>query len=120
MDEKGTIESKLSARGREMLRVVDEQDRSGRTIEEFARLRGLNAGTLGWWRSKIRRLREARSPRPPAKKRTMPALVPVKVIIDAQTVFLCCAGCKDQALADAKGTLEIISKLKQSKPAPRR
>jgi transposase-like protein len=36
-------------------RIVDELDRSGATVAAFAAERGLNANTLSWWRSAIRR-----------------------------------------------------------------
>jgi len=38
---------------------------------------------------------------------------PVKLIVDGQPVFLCCAGCKKGALADPKSTLAKVEKLKQ-------
>lgn len=36
-------------------RIVRKQSRSGLTITEFAEEHGLNAGTLGFWRSKLGR-----------------------------------------------------------------
>jgi RND family efflux transporter MFP subunit len=42
---------------------------------------------------------------------------PVKVSVDGQTVFLCCEGCKDQALAKPAETLAQVAKAKQEKPA---
>ena len=39
---------------------------------------------------------------------------PIKVMIDGQPVFLCCDGCKDQALEDPPATLAAVAKLKQS------
>src|SRR6266581_4441486 len=38
---------------------------------------------------------------------------PVKVEISGKPVFLCCAGCKDGALADPKATLAEVEKLKK-------
>lgn len=40
---------------------------------------------------------------------------PVKVMVNGQPVFLCCAGCKAKALKDPKATLERVA---QSKRAP--
>jgi membrane fusion protein, copper/silver efflux system len=37
---------------------------------------------------------------------------PVKVMVEGHTVFLCCKGCKTQALADAKATLAKAAQLK--------
>jgi membrane fusion protein, copper/silver efflux system len=37
---------------------------------------------------------------------------PIKVVIDGQPVFLCCAGCKKKALAEPRATLEKAMKLK--------
>ena len=39
--------------------------------------------------------------------------VPVKLTIDGQTVFLCCAACKEDAQANAKETLEKVKVLKE-------
>ena len=36
--------------------IVADHDRSGLTIRAFAEERGLNQGTLAWWRSRIRQL----------------------------------------------------------------
>ena len=41
--------------------------------------------------------------------------VPIKVTLEGETVFLCCAGCKSQALADPK---KILEKLKARPKAP--
>lgn len=38
---------------------------------------------------------------------------PVKIEIQGKPVFLCCAGCKDEALADPKVTLASVEKLKK-------
>lgn len=35
--------------------LVREQESSGRTVQEFARSRGLSAASLYWWRSHLRR-----------------------------------------------------------------
>src|SRR3954469_1056808 len=48
---------------------------------------------------------------------------PMKVIIDGRTVFLCCPGCKDKALANPKRTLETVATLNKdshaaTKPQP--
>jgi Cu(I)/Ag(I) efflux system membrane fusion protein len=39
---------------------------------------------------------------------------PYKVLIDDETVFLCCEGCKERALANPKVTLAAVAKLKQA------
>jgi hypothetical protein len=39
---------------------------------------------------------------------------PVKVMVAGQPVFLCCDGCKDEALKDPKATLAKLTKLKES------
>ena len=39
--------------------------------------------------------------------------VPVKLTIDGEIVFVCCAGCKEEAHANAKETLRKIKELKQ-------
>jgi hypothetical protein len=38
---------------------------------------------------------------------------PVKLEVGGKTVFLCCAGCTDGALADPKATLAEVEKLKK-------
>jgi Cu(I)/Ag(I) efflux system membrane fusion protein len=40
---------------------------------------------------------------------------PVKVMVDGQPVFLCCEGCKEEALGNPKSTLERVEKLKAAK-----
>lgn len=35
--------------------LVREQEASGKTVKEFARVRGLSAATLYWWRSELSR-----------------------------------------------------------------
>jgi len=37
-----------------MRRLLAEQERSGLTLAEFARRRGVRAGTLSWWRHRLR------------------------------------------------------------------
>jgi hypothetical protein len=44
----------LTERGREMRRVLAAQRRSGLSLVEFARRRGLRANTLSWWRHRLR------------------------------------------------------------------
>lgn len=39
-----------TARAAKWLRVLGEQERSGLSVAEFARRRGISAGSLGWWR----------------------------------------------------------------------
>ena len=36
-------------------RLISEQERSGQTVREFSTARGIAAGTLFWWRSRLRR-----------------------------------------------------------------
>ena len=40
---------------------------------------------------------------------------PHKVMIEGQPVFLCCAGCEDEALKDPQATLAKVEKLKAAK-----
>lgn len=42
---------------------------------------------------------------------------PVKVMIDGKPVFLCCAGCEDDAVAEGKKTLAKVEKLKKATAA---
>jgi len=44
---------------------------------------------------------------------------PVKLLIEGQAVFLCCAGCKDGALADPKATLAKIKAFKENPVLPK-
>lgn len=39
---------------------------------------------------------------------------PVKVMIEGQPVFLCCEGCREDALSDPKATLEKVAALKKA------
>ncbi len=41
--------------------------------------------------------------------------VPVKVMIDGRPVFVCCEGCRTEALGDPKKTLDKVEKLKSGK-----
>ena len=40
-------------------KLIEEQEASGQSIRVFAASRGVNARTLGWWRSKLKRERQA-------------------------------------------------------------
>jgi Cu(I)/Ag(I) efflux system membrane fusion protein len=40
---------------------------------------------------------------------------PVKLTLENQTVFVCCSGCKEKALADPKATIATVEKLKTAK-----
>lgn len=42
---------------------------------------------------------------------------PVKITVDGETVFLCCAGCKDNALSDTKSTLAKVKAAREKKDA---
>ena len=42
---------------------------------------------------------------------------PVKLAVGGETVFLCCAGCKDSALSDPSATLGTIKSLRERKTA---
>lgn len=42
---------------------------------------------------------------------------PMKVMIDGKPVFLCCAGCEDDAVAEGKKTLAKVEKLKKATAA---
>ena len=44
----------LTGRGREMRRLVEAQERSGLSLAEFARRRGVPVSTLTWWRHRVR------------------------------------------------------------------
>ena len=39
--------------------------------------------------------------------------MPIKITIAGQTIFLCCAGCEEDALKDPQATLTKVEKLKQ-------
>lgn len=42
---------------------------------------------------------------------------PIKILIDGKSVFLCCAGCKDEAVEHGKETLATVEKLKKATAA---
>jgi Cu(I)/Ag(I) efflux system membrane fusion protein len=44
--------------------------------------------------------------------------VPIKVVLDGQPVFLCCAGCEGKAKANPKQRLQKADELKKAKGAP--
>lgn len=79
--------STTSARAREMRGLLKEWERSGVTLTEFARKRGVRVSTLSWWRFVFRHARtsakdrggrtgqpQSRRPKPP---RAQPAFVEV-------------------------------------------
>ena len=39
---------------------------------------------------------------------------PIKVVIDGKPIFLCCAGCKDEAIENGKETLATVEKFKKA------
>ena len=53
----------MTARGREMQRVLGQCERSGLTMAEFARRRGISPHTLAWWRHRLRVTATVRSER---------------------------------------------------------
>ena len=66
-----------------------------------------------------RRLAEAQRFCPgPADNRLGQMGVPVKVEIKGQPVFLCCKGCKDEALENPDQTLAKVEKLKAKVGSP--
>ena len=44
----------MTDRGREMQRLFGQLERSGLSLAEFARRRGLSEHTLRWWRKRLR------------------------------------------------------------------
>jgi Cu(I)/Ag(I) efflux system membrane fusion protein len=42
---------------------------------------------------------------------------PVKIVVEEETVFLCCAKCKSVAMADREGTLTKVNALRDAAPA---
>ena len=44
--------------------------------------------------------------------------MPYKILVEGQPVFLCCAGCEDEALKDPQATLAKVEKLKQAATKP--
>ncbi len=53
----------MTARGREMQRVLGQCERSGLTMAEFARRRGISPHTLAWWRHRLRATATVKSAR---------------------------------------------------------
>ncbi|MBC7819834.1 MAG: hypothetical protein IAG10_23365 [Planctomycetaceae bacterium] len=43
--------------------------------------------------------------------------MPHKILVEGQPVFLCCAGCEEEALKDPQATLAKVEKLKQAATA---
>ncbi len=43
---------------------------------------------------------------------------PHKILVEGQPVYLCCAGCEEEALKDPKATLAKVEKLKQAAAKP--
>jgi len=43
---------------------------------------------------------------------------PLKIIINRQVVFLCCSGCKQEALENPDKTLQKVARLKAAKKSP--
>lgn len=43
---------------------------------------------------------------------------PHKILVEGQPVFLCCAGCEEEALKDPQATLAKVEKLKQAATNP--
>ena len=54
----GRMGSTTSARARQMRRVLARWQRSGLTLREFGKKRGIPASTLSWWRQVFRRAGE--------------------------------------------------------------
>jgi transposase-like protein len=48
-------------------RLVGEQERSGKSVREFAAARGVNGSTLAWWRWRTRSEQGADAPRESAR-----------------------------------------------------
>lgn len=55
--------STKTVRAQEMRRVLGEWERSGLTLEEFGRQRGVKVTTLSWWRYVFRHSAKARAQR---------------------------------------------------------
>jgi transposase len=45
----------LTPRGRRMLELIAEWERSGQTMQEFAAAHGMTRHAFGWWRSVLKR-----------------------------------------------------------------
>lgn len=43
----------------EWVQIVGDQERSGLSLRQYASKHGLNLNTLQWWRSKVRKAKEA-------------------------------------------------------------
>lgn len=52
----------MTQRGREMQRLLGQCERSGLSLAEFARRRGLSAQALRWWRHRLRGLEADSAP----------------------------------------------------------
>lgn len=70
--------ARLTPRALEMKRLIEEQERSGSSIQAFAEGRGLRAETLYWWRGELRRREESRRPD------ATPGLIPVRVMSEPE------------------------------------
>ena len=77
MKSAGQQDAELTPRRRELRRLIAEQDKSGQSIREFARFRGLKAETFYWWRREFRRNQDGFGRMPAA-----PDFVPVRVVDD--------------------------------------
>ena len=64
----------LTATGRRMAKLIEEQDRCGLTAKQFAEIRGVSPGALGWWRWKLRQRASRSTP--------LPVLVEAIVVAD--------------------------------------
>ena len=62
----GSRSSRTEARWRSLIAA---QERSGESVAQFAEQRGLNAATLYWWRSRLRR-----------RDRVDPQFVPIEIV----------------------------------------
>jgi len=49
-------QTELTARGREMQRLLEQAERSNLSLAEFSRRRGLHPNTLAWWRRRLREI----------------------------------------------------------------
>jgi Cu(I)/Ag(I) efflux system membrane fusion protein len=82
---------------------------SSRVEDEDARVKA----ALGKLSSPDRRLAEAQAFCPVLRDNRLGSMgVPVKVMVKGQPVFLCCAGCKEKALANPDQTLAKVEQLK--------
>lgn len=53
--------ARLTSRGREMRQVLQQQERSGLSIREFASENGISESRLWYWRRRLRELGEERA-----------------------------------------------------------